>query len=77
MFANKLDEKAINYNHSVNSLTWIYDLFRAAGSQSLNLESFGISALKTFDPKDIRDEINKELLEISEAHHERYFKKAN
>ena len=77
LFANKLDEKAINYNHSLNSLTWIYDLFRAAGSQSLNLESFGISALKTFDPKDIRDEINKELLEISEAHHERYFKKAN
>ena len=33
--------------------------------------------LGTFDPKDIRDEINKEFLEISEAHHERYFKKAN
>ena len=74
LFESKLEEKAINFNHSLDSLTWIFDLFRAAGSQSFDIESFGIKKLYQFDPKTIRDEINKELLELSEAHHERYFK---
>ena len=75
LFESKLEEKAINFNHSLDPLTWIFDLFRAAGSQSFDIESFGIKQLYQFDPKTIRDEINKELLELSEAHHERYFKK--
>jgi len=74
LFESKLEEKAINFNHSLDPLTWIFDLFRAAGSQSFDIESFGIKQLYQFDPKTIRDEINKELLELSEAHHERYFK---
>ena len=74
LFETKLEEKAINFNHSLNPITWIFDLFRAAGSQSFDIESFGIKKLVQFDPKTIRDEINKELLELSEAHHERYFK---
>ena len=74
LFESKLEEKAINFNHSLDPLTWIFDLFRAAGSQTFEIESFGIKKLYQFDPKTIRDEINKELLELSEAHHERYFK---
>jgi len=74
LFESKLEEKAINFNHSLDPLTWIFDLFRAAGSQTFDIESFGIKKLYQFDPKTIRDEINKELLELSEAHHERYFK---
>ena len=74
LFESKLEEKAINFNHSLDPLTWIFDLFRAAGSQTFDIESFGIKKLYHFDPKTIRDEINKELLELSEAHHERYFK---
>ncbi len=74
LLEKKLEEKAINFNHSLNPITWIFDLFRAAGSQSFDIESFGIKKLVQFDPKTIRDEINKELLELSEAHHERYFK---
>tara|TARA_B100000614_G_C14466113_1_gene460539 strand:- start:231 stop:677 length:447 start_codon:yes stop_codon:yes gene_type:complete len=74
LFESKLEEKAINFNHSLDPLTWIFDLFRAAGSQSFDIESFGIKKLYQFDPKTIRDEINKELLELSEAHHDRYFK---
>ena len=74
LFESKLEEKAINFNHSLDPLTWIFDLFRAAGSQAFDIESFGIKKLYRFDPKTIRDEINKELLELSEAHHERYFK---
>ena len=74
LFETKLEEKAINFNHSLDPLTWIFDLFRAAGSQSFDIEGFGIKQLSEFDAKTIRDEINKELLELSEAHHERYFK---
>ena len=75
-FAIKLKENAINYNNSMDPLTWIFDLLRAAGSQNLDLEQFGISSLKNYDPMKIRDEVNKELLDLSEAHHQRYFKKA-
>ncbi len=77
LFASKLDEKAINFNHSLDSLTWIFDLFRAAGSQPINLADFGIENLVSYDPKTIKDEINDELRELSEVHFERYFKEAN
>ena len=76
LFAIKLKENAINYNNSMDPLTWIFDLLRAAGSQSLDLEQFGITSLKNYDPMKIRDEVNKELLDLSEAHHQRYFQKA-
>jgi hypothetical protein len=49
---------------------------RAAGSQDLDLSQFGIKVLIAFNPKTIKDEINNELLKLSEAHHQRYFKKA-
>ncbi len=35
---------------------------------------YGIKSLNEFNPKTIKDEINDELLELSEAHHDRYFK---
>ena len=59
----------------MDPLTWIFDLLRAAGSQALDLQQFGIASLKSYDPTTIKDIINKELLELSEAHHGRYFKK--
>lgn len=75
LLALRLEEKAINFNHSLDPITWIFDLFRAAGSQSFDLGNYGIKSLKQFDSKTIKDEINDELLELSEAHHGRYFKK--
>ena len=75
LLANKLEEKAINFNQSLDPITWIFDLFRAAGSQEFNLNNYWIKSLIYFNPKTIKDEINDELLELSEAHHERYFKK--
>ena len=75
LFESMLEEKAINFNHSLDPLTWIFDLFRAAGSQTFDVSNFGIKSLVQFNPKTIRDEINNELLELSEVHHERYFKK--
>ena len=75
LLALRLEEKAINFNHSLDPITWIFDLLRAAGSQSFDLGNYGIKSLKQFDSKTIKDEINDELLELSEAHHGRYFKK--
>ena len=75
LLISRLEEKAINFNHSLDPLTWIYDLFRAAGSQSFDLKSYGIKSLSQFDARTIKDEINDELLELSEAHHQRYIKK--
>ena len=74
LLAKKLEDKAISFNHSLDPLTWIFDLFRAAGSQSFDLNNYGIKSLNEFNPKTIKDEINDELLELSEAHHDRYFK---
>ena len=75
LLAARLEEKAINFNHSLDPLTWIFDLLRAAGSQEFDLSNYGIESLDHFDPKTIKDDINNELLKLSEAHHERYFKK--
>ena len=74
LFALKLKENAINYNNSLDPLTWIFDLLRASGSQNLDLSQFGITSLQNFDFKTIKDELNNEMLELSKAHHERYFK---
>ena len=49
-----LEEKAINFNHSLDPLTWIFDLFRAAGSQTFDISNFGIKSLVQFNPKTIR-----------------------
>ena len=75
IFKLKLNENAINFNNALDPLTWIFDLLRAAGSQNLDLSQFGIKVLINYDPKKIKDEINDELLELSDAHHQRYFKK--
>ena len=74
LLAKQLQDKAISFNNSLDPLTWIFDLFRAAGSQSFNLGNYGIKSLNEFNPKTIKDEINDELLELSEAHYDRYFK---
>ena len=75
VFKLKLNENAINFNNALDPLTWIFDLLRAAGSQDLDLSQSGIKVLTEYDPGKIKDEINDELLNLSEAHHQRYFKK--
>ena len=60
----------------LSNATWIFDLFRAAGTQALDLEQLGVKSLISINPATIKDEINNELLELSEAHYQRYFKRA-
>jgi predicted Fe-S protein YdhL (DUF1289 family) len=75
MLSSKLKEHAINFNDALDPITWIFDLLRAS-SQDLDLELFGLELLpdhRTFSLSSIKDEINTELFELSQAHFDRYF----
>ena len=71
----KLKENAIRFNNALDPLTWIFDLLRASGTQELDLDQFGIKTLISEALPTIREQINKEFLELSEAHYDRYFKR--
>ena len=75
LLAAKLKENAIRFNIALDPLTWIFDLLRAAGTQELDLDQFGIKTLISEALPTIREQINKEFLELSEAHYDRYFKR--
>ena len=75
LLAAKLKENAIRFNNAFDPLTWIYDLLRASGTQELDLDQFGIKTLISEALPTIREQINKEFLELSEAHYDRYFKR--
>ena len=75
LLSSKLKEHAINFNDALDPITWIFDLLRAS-SQDLDLELFGLELLpdhRTFSLSSIKDEINNELFELSQAHFDRYF----
>lgn len=75
LLSSKLKEHAINFNDALDPITWIFDLLRAT-SQDLDLELFGLELLpdhRTFSLSSIKDEINTELFELSQAHFDRYF----
>jgi hypothetical protein len=73
LLASKLRENGINFNDSLNPLTWVFDLLRAAGSQSLDLDQFGITAHENLALAELKNQIYIEFLELSEAHYDRYF----
>ena len=75
LLSSKLKEHAINFNDALEPITWIFDLLRAS-SQDLDLELFGLELLpdhRTLSLSTIKDEINTELFELSQAHFDRYF----
>ena len=75
LLSSKLKEHAINFNDALDPITWIFDLLRAS-SRDLDLELFGLELLpdhRTFSLSSIKDEINTELFELSQAHFDRYF----
>ena len=73
LLASKLNEKGINFNDALDPLTWIFDLLRAACSQPLDLEQFGITLHAPIDLEELKNQIYLEFLELSEAHYQRYF----
>jgi uncharacterized protein len=73
ILASKLQDKGINFNDSLDPLTWIFDLLRAAGSQELDLDQFGIISHENIELAELKNQIYTEFLELSEAHYDRYF----
>ena len=48
LFESKMNEFSINYNGSLEPITWIFDLLRASVSKDLNLDDFGIEIKPEF-----------------------------
>ena len=73
LLATRLNDQGINFNDSLDPMTWIFDLQRAAGSQDLDLSQFGIICHSNAELSELKDQIYNEFLDLSEAHYERYF----
>ena len=79
LFESKMNEFSINYNGSLEPITWIFDLLRASVSKDLNLDDFGIEIKPEFSILslvEIRKLINDEMLQLSEAHYSKFFNRA-
>ena len=79
LFESKMNEFSINFNSSLEPLTWIFDLLRASSNSDLILSDFGIEILPKFSNLslvDLRDLINEEMLQLSEAHFYKFFDRA-
>ena len=79
LFESKMNEFSINFNSSLEPITWIFALLRASSNKDLNVNDFGIEILPAFSDLslvELRDLINQEMLQLSEAHYYKFFKRA-
>ena len=79
LFESNMNEFSINFNSSLEPLTWIFDLLRASSNNDLILSDFGVEILPKFSNLslvDLRDLINEEMLQLSEAHFYKFFDRA-
>ena len=42
LFESKMNEFSINFNSSLDPITWIFDLLRASSNKDLNVNDFGV-----------------------------------
>ena len=71
-----MNEFSINFNNSLDPITWVFDLLRASSNEDLDLNDFGIEILPQFSELsllELRDLINQEMLQLSEAHYYKFF----
>ena len=76
LFETKMNEFSINFNSSLDPITWVFDLLRASSHEDLDLSEFGIEILPKFSNLsllELRDLINQEMLQLSEAHYYKFF----
>ena len=76
LFESKMNEFSINFNSSLEPITWIFDLLRASSNKDLNVNDFGVEILPAFSNLsliELRDLINQEMLQLSEAHYYKFF----
>ena len=79
LFESKMNEFSINFNSSLDPITWIFDLLRASSNKDLNVNDFGVEILPAFSDLsliELRDLINQEMLQLSEAHYYKFFHRA-
>ena len=79
LFESKMNEFSINFNSSLEPIAWIFDLLRASSNKDLNVNDFGVEILPAFSNLsliELRDLINQEMLQLSEAHYYKFFKRA-
>ena len=79
LFESKMNEFSINFNRSLEPITWIFDLLRASSNKDLNVNDFGVEILPAFSDLsliELRDLINQEMLQLSEAHYYKFFNRA-
>ena len=79
LFESKMNEFSINFNSSLDPITWIFDLLRASSNKDLNLNDFGVEISPAFldlSLIELRDLINQEMLQLSEAHYYKFFNRA-
>ena len=79
LFESKMNEFSINFNSSLEPITWIFDLLRASSNKDLNVNDFGVEILPAFSELsliELRDLINQEMLQLSEAHYYKFFNRA-
>lgn len=79
LFESKMNEFSINFNSSLDPITWIFDLLRASSNKDLNVNDFGVEILPAFSDLsliELRDLINLEMLQLSEAHYYKFFNRA-
>ena len=79
LFESKMNEFSINFNNSLDPITWVFDLLRASSNEGLDLNDFGIEILPQFSNLsllELRDLINQEMLQLSEAHYYKFFNRA-
>ena len=79
LFESKMNEFSINFNSSLDPITWIFDLLRASSNKDLNVNDFGVEILPAFSDFsliELRDLINQEMLQLSEAHYYKFFNRA-
>ena len=79
LFESKMNEFSINFNSSLEPITWIFDLLRASSNKDLNVNDFGVEILPAFSNlslTELRDLINQEMLQLSEAHYYKFFNRA-
>ena len=79
LFESKMNEFSINFISSLDPITWIFDLLRASSNKDLNVNDFGVEILPAFSDLsliELRDLINQEMLQLSEAHYYKFFNRA-
>ena len=76
LLKEKLKHFKVRFVEDNNPLCWVFDLLRSGSESIQDPKDFGFD-LKGFGPTDL-SELKKimedELFELSEAHHQRYFK---